>query len=91
MAKLQSRSVSYLESQNEPVVEAAVHRYMIGTMQKLAEQVETRSNSSSSNIPRIGGSMPPYRGKGISALRLFAEDAFSLVTIPMGMLQMRPT
>ena len=69
-AKPQSRSVSHIDSQKEPVVEniQAVQRDMMGTMQKLVERMEKLETAATQQrfptMQKVGGSMSPGRGRG---------------------------
>ena len=68
--KPQSRSVSHHDSQKEPVVESiqAVQRDMMGTMQKLVEQMENLEAAATQQrfptMQRVGRSMPSNYGRG---------------------------
>ena len=70
LAKPQSRSVSHIDSQKEPVVESiqAVQRDMMGTMQKLVEQMEkleaVATQQRFPTMQRVGGSMSSNYGRG---------------------------
>ena len=68
--KPQSRSVSHHDLQKEPVVESiqAVQRDMMGTMQKLVEQMEKLEAAATQQrfptMQRVGRSMPSNYGRG---------------------------
>lgn len=69
LAKPQSRSVSHIDSQKEPVVESiqAVQRDMTGTMQKLVEQMEKLEAAANQQgfptMQRVDRNMPSNHGR----------------------------
>ena len=70
LAKPQSRNVSHIDLQKEPVVKSiqAAQRDMMGTMQKQVKQMEKLETAATQQrfptMQRVGGSMPSSYGKG---------------------------
>ena len=69
-AKPQSRSISHIDSQKEPVVEniQVAQRDMMGTMQKLVEWMEKVETAATQQrfptMQKVGGSMSPGHSRG---------------------------